>query len=339
MKQYWGLLNTIAQEYNIQKGLHETEGSWKSRIIYSLLGQTGYASLWDIQEEQGSISRSSIQHFKRRVEDVLNSYLSMYPEIAANFPQKPDILSEEIYNIMLSAGCFYHEPNRITAPIRRETAGENCVFVRGQAISEKRLISGIGSYLPMGTTCSLVNGSLSEMFQLNEEYIDNIWKRITSEVYWETYMASIQMSFLRTDPPFYDGYWEDSPKHSRDISLARMGFPGRYIYYLYKTKGQTQLLSQLPIWMTEDGNYQNIAISCLANRGTLPPTTYCIDGEIVEIKIGYVFPPAEMNFIKLYSWPVTFIELNNDFHRIMSLAVFCEMKKIFEAIGYQFMEE
>ena len=80
MNQYFGLMNTIAEEFQILKGTAETEKSWKARILYSYLGQVAYSSLFDIQED---LEHASIIHFKSRISESLSSMLEMYPDLQA----------------------------------------------------------------------------------------------------------------------------------------------------------------------------------------------------------------------------------------------------------------
>lgn len=241
MKRYFGLLNNVAEEYNIQKGLQETEFVWQARVIYSLLGQTGYASLWDVQED---LRPSSIVHFKRRIEDVLQSLLSMYPEMAATFSGDHDKLSNEIYDVLIDAGCIYHEPNRITAPKRREAIVNNCAFLRGQAIGEKQWMSGIGCFLPVEKSNNPAGG-LSDMFQLQNEPLVDAWQHIILGIKWEKASEDLKLEYLRTEPFFKNGYWVDSPDISGAIALSRTGVAGNYLYYLYNLNENLDSHNQL----------------------------------------------------------------------------------------------
>lgn len=77
MKKYNGLICEIADEFHILKGKEETEEVWKCRVIYSLLGRMGYASLWDTVDDLKSVSTV---HFKRRIRTILEIYMEMYPD-------------------------------------------------------------------------------------------------------------------------------------------------------------------------------------------------------------------------------------------------------------------
>ena len=169
MNRYFGLLNNVAQEYNIKKGVNESEELWKARIIYSLLGQTGNASLYDVQED---LNPPSIIHFKKRISSLLNSILSMYPETRSIFSDSNECLCNEIYNVMTAAGCIYHKSNSVSPCIRKCSFGKDYVFLRGQSIDEKRHVSGLGCYLPINIFFEKSNCTIEEMFDLSSTNIE-----------------------------------------------------------------------------------------------------------------------------------------------------------------------
>ena len=96
MYRYNRLLKTIADEFNINQGNTETAENFKARIIYSALCRLSYASLWDD-------STVSIQHFKNKIDELLKIYLELYNEVKIS-----ENLSEEIYDLYLKTGNFYH---------------------------------------------------------------------------------------------------------------------------------------------------------------------------------------------------------------------------------------
>lgn len=109
MNKYDSLIVKIADEYNIEKGKLEPINNWKMRVIYSLLGRMAIAALFD--DIEGDMT--SITHMKNRIVDVLESYRKIYPEINGFLPEKLGNLADEIYDIYLHTGVFYHIPNRI----------------------------------------------------------------------------------------------------------------------------------------------------------------------------------------------------------------------------------
>lgn len=334
MNQYFGLLNKITKEFGIEKGMAEHEKSWKSRIIYSFLGQVAYASLFDFQED---LSPASIIHFKSRITDTLKSILEMYPELVGVFFWDDETLPNEIYNIYLNTGCIYHEPNRITACIRKTANGSQYYFLRGQAVDEKRYLSGLGSYLPIDykeNPCSI-----EEMFMLQTTPAEDVWNKLITNSSFVEAQTELNLKYLRTTPPFTSGYWVNEPELSGNVSIAQTLMQGNEIYYLYRITDSKMYVSQLPNWMTDKHNHRALAVGNLIARKVLPETCYHLDGDLVKIRIGYLFPPAEMNLIKLYSWPERYINLPNDFSRIMDRVIFNEFRFLFEILGYRFKEE
>ena len=331
MNQNFGLLKKVADKYNIQKGDGETELAWKGRLVYSLLSQIGYSSLYDVQDD---LSPASIVHFKDRLTNSLRHIVSMYPEMEGKFSVDTS-LSDELYQIFLQTGCLYHEPNRIRPCSKRISQGATCTFMRGQAISETKWISGSGGYR---ISSELSTQPVEEMFSLSKQNLAQQWLQLVSEESFMTLSTEVGFEFLRVSPPYRNGYWENAADDSGKISLARTTSIGKPIYYLYKMDGENMRLSQLPGWMTDNHNYLNVAVACLADRNTLPATKYCVYGSIVVLDIGYLFPPAELNFLKLYSWPVKFCDFPQDFIRVMNTNVFNDIKIIFEKTGYQFEE-
>lgn len=68
------LISEISKQLNIA----ETAGTESlCKAIYSATGKMALASIWDHPEDENFVS---IQHFKKRAAQVLNAYLSIYPE-------------------------------------------------------------------------------------------------------------------------------------------------------------------------------------------------------------------------------------------------------------------
>ena len=338
MDQYFGLLRKIAGKYNIRQGEREEELSWKARVVYSLLGQIGYASLYDRQEDGRP---ATIVHFKNRINDSLWHFLCMYPELERVFSSEDASLAEELYALYLGTGCIYHEPDRIRPCREKQARGKDCIFMRGQAVGGEKWISGAGNFTLSGEVGdrSMDMPSVGEMFLLPRKTLREQWEDIVSRADFRELPADVPLEHLRTSPPYKNGYWGSREDRSGNISLARTALQGERIYYLYRADEKNRYISQLPGWMTGGALYRSVAAAGLAVRGTLPETVFWLDGPIVTLRIGYLFPPAELGLIKLYSWPVRFCELPSDFTRVMQRDVFCDLKKILEGTGYQFREE
>ena len=332
MNDYFNLLNRIAQEYNIQQGNQESEIEWKTRVIYSFLGQTGYASLFDVQENLDPVS---ITHFKQRIKTTLSHLLAMYPELKGYFTEA-EALAEEIYQVFCLTGCIYHEQYRLSPCLRSSIQIGNRSFLRGQALEEKKWLSGIGCYYPNREQAEDTDGihSLLDMFMILRRTLPEVWKDVIASASFRSLNEEVDLEFLRTIPPFKSGYWLNRAEDSGQISLARTKTEGEHIYYLYRMDGGKLSVSQLPNWMTEGYEYRRIAVACLYSRGTLPETEIKTDGSIAIIKIGYLYPPAELNLLKLYSWPDGF----SVFSRIIDVGIINDIRLAFETLGYSFKE-
>lgn len=333
MNRYNHLINTIADEFHISQGKTEADDVWKARVIYSLLGRMGYASLWDIQEDFKPIS---IIHFKRRISSVLESYLEMYPEIRPFYFDDIDNLSNEIYEIFLKTGNIYHCSYRISPAIRCVSEISGLYLMRGMPLNQIQYISGIGNYSLVKEDVTTIQPN--DMFQLQGKNIIEQWRDIKSNANWKPIPAETRIEYLRTKPPFKYGYWGDTPDTTGTVSIARSRVSDYKIYFLYKIIGGEILGSQLPEWLVADYNYRILSNGCLAANSNLPAAAYHIDGHIVQVKINYLPPPAELNLIKLYSWPQTYVGLPHDFSRIFELQVFLAIMDIMKPIGYQFIE-
>ena len=333
MRKYDNLLQDIASEWNISKGQFEDELSFKSRIIYSVLGRMACASVYDVTDD---LQPASIVHVKKRIDSVLVGYLTMYPELVPIFADAEN-LHDEIYSILLGSGQIYHTPNRVSPAVMTSASEASIVFTRGISPSQETCISGIGTYnfTPKNDN---KEQSPARMFQLQQDSLLDYWTTLTHELKWKPYQNGLAAEYLRTEPPFCSGYWVDKPERSKNISLCRSGAAGNYLYYLYRWNDSAVEVYQLATWMTDNYWYRNISNSCLAYREKIPPSTFHVDGELVSLNIGYLYPPAELNFVKLYSWPKAYSGLPSDFNRTMSLCVFNSVKSILERIGYQFSE-
>ena len=331
MKYDFGLLKEITDSFHISKGFEENETAWKARAIYSYLGQVGYSSLWDIQDE---LRPSSIIHFKGRIIEALLAITKIYPEVGHLF-DSPDELADEIYDEMLQAGAIYHEPNRIMPPVKT-TADCNPVYLhRGHELQEKCSVSGVGRYADRVTdsnTCTLFR-----MYQIDAMDLKASWKQSVRGLKWSSPPNLDRFEFLKTVPPFRSGYWINN-YDTNEITLARVGEKGNHLYYFYKEDESGPKVSPIPFWKTEGYEYRNIAVACLAINNRLPSCQYHLDGEVTEIRLGYLYPPEEMTFLRLYSWPKRYSGFPQNFQRVLSTKVFLAMKKEFEKKGYSFEE-
>lgn len=335
MNKYDKLLLQIASELNICRGETESDTSYKARLIYSAVSRIGYSSLWDMLEDDVPVS---IIHFRRRVENVLGSYIKMYPEVEKLFPEKFDDISKEMLDIFTNTGIIYHSPNRIAPSVKCQADFKSISFLRGTPLSYKINLSGTGAYLATDEKKSEIS-SVRDMFGLSSKNITDIWEHYLSQAKWSVMTSKENFEYLRTKPKFTSGYWTDIPDKDGKTSLMRTNLQGLNMYFFYKSRDNKIEASQIPYWLTDNFSYLYLANGCLASRSSLPENTYQTDGAITYLQIGYPFPPNELAFLKLYSWPQNYVNVSSDFSRVINTEVFIAIKEILSRIGYKFKEE
>ena len=324
------ILNLISNDFGIFRGNHESETDYEWRLIYSMTGQMGYASLWDnLGTEEGDVS---ITHFKARINDTLEAYQSVFSEINGKYA---DEISDEIYNIFFSSGYLYHSNYRIRPCIEKEVHYDGIVLCRGVVPKENVCVSGLGTFYKDNEKKDSIENVLTYL-SFNRPILSKYYQLLVKNALFSK-APQMKFEYLRTKKPFTSGYWIDEPD-SEGITIARSGMNGNYLYYLMNGE-KNQNMYQLPAGMTDGGEYRAIANSIISEKRNLPASKYIVDGAIVRLLIEYLYPNEEMNLIKLYSWPGDYIDKSKDFYRVFSCDVFFVIKKIFEYIGYKFVEE
>lgn len=330
MDKYNGLLSKVSRQYHILRGTQETENEWKTRIVYSICGMMAYACLWDDTEEP-----ISIVHLKRRIRSMLADYKSMYPELSDSLPYVSEELEDEIENQFLSTGVIYHRPNRIAPSIKHEEPFSGILFQRGISLDNISCVSGIGFYSKQdgGTN----PGNIKTMFGLEQEKLQTLWQTTLSTASWKPNPAfEYNTEYLRLKPSFSRGYWVTEPDKTGTVSILRTGMKGSQLYYLYRYIDTALEVSPLSQWQVENYNYRTLACACLSTCGTLPPIEYSEDGSLVHVRMNYLLPPRELEFLKYYSWPEICTSLPCNFRRKLSVEVFGAIKNILSDEGYEF---
>lgn len=335
------LIVSIGRQLNIPQS---DDNEWVCQVVYSVAGQMALASLWDYTENGDSVS---IQHFKSRIGQIFDAYEGVYPKIGFLLPQDKTDLIEEMYSIYLRNGFFYHSAYQIS-PTAPATGGNgNLVLHRGSSPDSKLFMSGLGFYSVQNLTS---DRTISTMFGLQERPFESYLKELLEHCEWEQIEWPDNAEFLRLDPPFKWGYWQQIPEKNGRISLASYGEPSK-IFVFYRYSNGVFLNTPIPEWRIRDyfsnvpgnhGEYRRVAISLLKKYGILPEIKTKASGGLVEIKLGYRLPPSEENFFKLYSWPVRYDFTSKTppvFIRMMAKQIYPIFKHELESIGYCFVEE
>ena len=188
------------------------------------------------------------------------------------------------------------------------------------------------------------------MFCLQEQAFEIYLEELLDHGEWEAIDWPDNTEFLRLDPPFKWGYWQQIPGRDGRISLARYGDPNK-IFVFYRYDNGVYQHKPIPEWRIRDyfsndtgsyGEYRRIAIAFLKQYGTLPEIKDKESGNLMEIKVGYRLPPSEEEFFKLYSWPMRYnitFKSPQVFTRKMAMQIYPMFKHELESIGYCFVEE
>jgi hypothetical protein len=191
--------------------------------------------------------------------------------------------------------------------------------------------------------------SLSSMFDLQTQSFDEYLTELLSGNDWERVEWPENAEFLRLDPPFGRGYWQQRPIKDQRITLARYGGPNK-IYAFCRFRDGYYEQQVIPYWRVRNDHapepenyeeYRRIATALLMRYRTLPPIKTTRRKGMVEISVGYRLPPTEEDFFRLYSWPNGYDispYAQKVFTRTMSKEVYPAFRDHLESLGYQFVE-
>lgn len=334
------LFDYIGRQLNIPKS---DDDMWICQIVYSVAAQMALVSLRDHKEDNSSIS---IKHFKNRIYQIFDAYEGVYPQIKFLFPSDKSDLVDDMYLVYLRTGFIYHSAYQISPSILAHASCNDITLYRGVYPDSDLFMSGMGFYYQHENSSNL---SVASLFDLQTQTFDEYLDQLLNNNEWEFVEWPENTEFLRLDPPFSRGYWQQTPDKSQRISLARYGEPNK-LFVLYRFYQGEYQQKQIPEWKLKDWftnetsyeEYRRIAIALLKRYNNLPAISVKKKDDLVEIKLGYRLPPSEEDFFKLYSWPVRY-DFSSDFpqvfKRIMAKSVYPVFKQTLETLGYCFLEE
>lgn len=222
--------------------------------------------------------------------------------------------------------------------MKHEEPFGDILFQRGIALDSISCVSGIGFYSKQyGEKNPDKPDKIKAMFGLEQENLQALWRITLSAASWKSNLSFEQNTeYLRLKPPFSQGYWVNKPDTTGTVSILRTGMKVSQLYYLYRYSGTTIEVSPLPQWQVESYNYRSLACACLSTYETLPPIEYFEDGALVHVRMNYLLPPRDLEFLKLYSWPEICTSLPCNFRRKLSIEVFTAIKNVLSDEGYEF---
>ena len=333
------IFKQISHDLSIRKGAGESLEHWQCRLAYSAAAWRGLACLWE--HEEGSDGKSvSMQHVLGTIEDTLSAFGKLFPKfqtvLSAFEGKRKEKLSEHIRGILQKGACFYHKANR-AAPVASVCASEGEVyFLRGVAPGAFCRMSGAGIYRKEGAR---TNQDSNSMFGLLPLLSEKDLERFEATLSGEQRTSLENREFLQLDASrLKNGYWKDRPDKGV-LSLMRRK-EGERSYALYRFDGETFSCRFLPGYWNEGVRYALLASSLLSRQG-LPPFKAVRTGDLVTVTPGYLLPPSEDAFFRLYSWPDLRPDMDEKDYfspRIMDGEIYSAFQAIMTRLGYRFME-
>ena len=330
MRKYYRLLENIASKLDITQGVEENIEEYKLRIIYSAIGRVTLASLYDEVTELNSVS---ITHIKQRILHLQKAYIDLYKEILNETQYlTDDKLNDYIYQIYLNAGYYYHFDKNVMPCGYTEVNYNSIKLRRGKYLHQNLAMSGLGIYTIDNRYSGASIEEVMNMFKIPTETYSQYVLKLIKKAKWEEMKTDYRdIEFLNTTGEFRKGYWKATPNAHQSISLMRRKILlGKEEYYLYKHEGKTKFIYHLPKWRVTNKEYRRIALGLLQINNTLPMVQANKYGSIVKLKLGYLVPEFETNFLKLYSWPV---DIKNEFEYTFATEIFEIFKGIMNRQG------
>lgn len=328
-----------ANRLKIKKGALEEDKSFRARTIYSICALMGYTSLFDVVEnDDGSEELVSIVHVKRRIQNILNAYLELYPDLTEHFKDHRIKFEDFIVDLMIKTSTIYHSPYHVAKSMLNTAAVGNILFQRGIDPEDIDYISGVGFYSINNNDKSSSLESLKELYGIENIDLETKLQQVISMAHWSALNEhGPELEFLNLSPRKGEKYWISYLDKNVDMLLARTTDKSTREYYLYKNDDKPAI-SKLAPWMLKDGTVTQLARAILKKNGTLPPISYMYDGDVVKVEIGYMLPRNEEKMFLLYTWPFVDKKINNPFFRIMSRDIFLIFKELLSSQGYTFEE-
>ena len=267
-----------------------------------------------------------------------------------------------VLDVYRRAGFLYRRANYVAAAPQRRAVCGGINLYSGVMPENRFLMSGLGFY-QMRANPEEADMTPEELFDLPQKTLQEALAELIRETKWhDEAERPAHMEFLRLEPPFQRGYWQNRPDRAGEYSLLRYG-EGVKTYMLYRWDAERQVYQTgaIPRWRLQDfladdkrqceagsGGYRRFAAALLQRKGTLPKIRVIMREELAEICIDYRLPLEEELFFRLYSWPASDFDekaqartkiRTENFHRLMAAPVYRQVfRPLLEHIGYEFRE-
>ena len=338
------VFDRIAEDIGVAPGDNEKRSVWRCRVAYSAAVRRGLDSLWDYDEDEGTGEDEigvSVRHLTETIGRVLNIFRfsdsSLVSLLNAPLQQmKHESLETVIRDLLSAGGYFYHRNFRAVPVAPSRAALKGVIFLRGAPSGSLRRMSGAGVYRACHEQGAWEN--VARMFGLRSIMsMEDVAKLEMSLPDVAVDVQSGGYEFLRLDRSRNGSYWKDMPDE-RVLSLARAKQGRGEGYFFYRLQGGRFFCRSLPAWHVEKRRYLELAAALITQRQPLPPILVRRRGPVVEVCVGYRFPPEAETFFRLYAWPDFEKGRAFPFYGIMVEPVFTAFQNIMTHLGYSFEE-
>ncbi len=258
---------------------------------------------------------------------------------------------KEILDVYIQTGSFYKR-NYYLAPARRRSIilDDNIRLERGISPGELFNVSGLGNWR-IGAFSANSDENYETLYDLQTDSYSQYYQELEEqfELRGESRDSIPDDSvYLRIEPmrrSTWGQYWLTLAPNGRELSLGRFGNRGKERYYLFKRMGDHYKILFLKEFETNPDyrrprngsrEYIRVASAILAHRGTLPIVRVKIGTNTAELEFGYLLPPAELSFFKLYSWPSKgFKKVGQNFNRRIAKELYPSYKNHLLKLGYR----
>jgi len=324
------LINEISREFGIIRESFEDDKAWQNRIKYSVLGLQMLSALYDKYDDfddtpnNSSVSRQHISSRAKKLAEIFGINQER---------------CEDILQLYIETGFILRKSNRLACPpASTAQVGLSCI-ARGVHPSFAKLISGFGFLVKSDNS---TKSSVDDMFNLVtvdiKQWTEMFMNNLKGE--WKSNEDLTDFEFINAQATVWKSYWTDiAPKSG--LSLCRSKDEVGRIYKLLSIKKDVVNGLRLPEWTTNNGEYLRLAISLRVTNKNPPKAKAKKYIRTTIFEYDYKLPPAEQNFIELYSWKR---DNSQDkykwpYSRIVSNELYQVFITIFHRLGYTIKEE
>jgi len=306
------IAHQIALDLGITAGKEEADDEYRSRIIYSALGQILRTVCDDKDElvaEQQGVTKA---HLLARGCEILAQYLVLFPECKEWFNDDPAESTRIIRDRLIDVGCIvsdfdgrYHVPYVNQYPI-----GDDLFLLNGGNDYIGTITSGLGQF-----TYKESNGKTNEnqtflirpMQDPSQDFTNMHWERLTIDNVDEYFDPSIRTNKLS------EGWRPVSPNLQSGCYVGcRKGFGAQREYFPVKVDDKKGLYySHFDTYTISVKAYRNYMLYQRWREGNSVKANIVLDGNHFLLEIYSRLADREERVLNHLGWPVNSILQTN----------------------------